>query len=464
VCEKKKKDYEAKKMAVSAWWLVLVVVFCRIQCPVLVLVYPSGVLRDSLVDQHLFVSSYEIFRSPRVVLLNWKRHPFYLKLLLSLSGDVHVNPGPAVSLCGVCGSSVSDEVKAVCCDGCDKWIHVRCDSTISESEYDYMVLNPNNEPWFCASCGSDVSSPPPETLLGNQRYQRIKSSEPLSRSLTCWSFNARSIVNKSLDLFAKLSSLSPDIVMITETYLDSSITNSEIFPSNYNVYRLDRNRHGGGVLIAILDTFHSVACPQFSRPDTELLWIQLFMSNKPVLFGVFYRPPSSPDSCTLELQHSLSLLPSNSSIFLCGDFNLPGIISPVKCSDKSSSLLSSVMDDLSLEQCVSVPTRGSNLLDLVFTNRREMLSSIEVTDNLPNTDHDCIEFVVDILPPKQIPIQRSLYNYKKTDFDQYRRSLEAVPGNWLKLMTLRFGGLSGKTFSLPLFKIPFPQLPGVERR
>ena len=130
---------------------------------------------------------------------------------------------------------------------------------------------------------------------------------------------------------------------------------------------------------------------QFSRPDIELLWIQLLVGNKPILFGVFYRPPNSPDSHILELQHSLSLLPSNSSIFLGGDFNLPGILPSAKCSDKSSSLLCSVMDDFCLEQGVSAPTRGSNLLDLLFTNRHELLSSIEVTDNLPTTDHDYIE-------------------------------------------------------------------------
>ena len=60
------------------------------------------------------------------------------------------------------------------------------------------------------------------------------------------------------------------------------------------------------------------------------------------------------------------------------------------------------MDDFFLDQCVSTPTRGSNLLDLIFTNNPDMISSIEVIDNLPNTDYDCIEFSVHILPSKQI--------------------------------------------------------------
>jgi len=46
----------------------------------------------------------------------------------------------------------------------------------------------------------------------------------------------------------------------------------------------------------------------------------------------------------------------------------------VNKSDKNSSLLLTMMDDLSLEQCVSSPTRKSSLLDLVFTNSRDLIS------------------------------------------------------------------------------------------
>ena len=91
--------------------------------------------------------------------------------------------------------------------------------------------------------------------------------------------------------------------MITETYFDDTINDSENFPNNYIVYRLDRNRHGGGVLIAVFDTLSSVACPQYNRDNI------LECSGKPVLFSVFYQPPNSPDSNLLELQYSLSLLP-----------------------------------------------------------------------------------------------------------------------------------------------------------
>ena len=49
------------------------------------------------------------FRLPRVMCFNWRKRPFYLQLLLSLCGDVHLNPGPDVFPCGLCGEAVSDQ-------------------------------------------------------------------------------------------------------------------------------------------------------------------------------------------------------------------------------------------------------------------------------------------------------------------------------------------------------------------
>ena len=36
-----------------------------------------------------------------------------------------------------------------------------------------------------------------------------------------------------------------------ETHLDNSIHSAEIFSSDYTVYRRDRDRNGGGVLVAV---------------------------------------------------------------------------------------------------------------------------------------------------------------------------------------------------------------------
>ena len=42
-----------------------------------------------------------------------------------------------------------------------------------------------------------------------------------------------------------------DIIAVTETLLDSNIDDSEFAPHSYSVFRRDRNRHGGGVMIFV---------------------------------------------------------------------------------------------------------------------------------------------------------------------------------------------------------------------
>lgn len=68
--------------------------------------------------------------------------------------------------------------------------------------------------------------------------------------------NARSIVNKVNLLELEMYQRSYDLIVLTETHLDHSILDSEIFPPHFTVFRKDRKingRHGGGVLFAVRD-------------------------------------------------------------------------------------------------------------------------------------------------------------------------------------------------------------------
>ena len=75
-----------------------------------------------LLQQPLFLDCSDLIM---VVIVKWNCHSFYTSLLL-VCGDINPNPGPASSFpCLVCGVEVLDVVKVVCCDSCDKWVHVR---------------------------------------------------------------------------------------------------------------------------------------------------------------------------------------------------------------------------------------------------------------------------------------------------------------------------------------------------
>ena len=64
-----------------------------------------------------------------------------------LSGDIHSHPGPTPSSasgkkprrvsypCTVCDKGVTKASKAVSCDACNRWTHVKCSASISLSKY-----------------------------------------------------------------------------------------------------------------------------------------------------------------------------------------------------------------------------------------------------------------------------------------------------------------------------------------
>jgi len=65
--------------------------------------------------------------------------------------------------------------------------------------------------------------------------------------------NVRGLNTKTDEFYVNNISNNYDILIITETWLQSDICDSELFGNNYNVYRCDSsdNKKRGGVLIVI---------------------------------------------------------------------------------------------------------------------------------------------------------------------------------------------------------------------
>ena len=108
-------------------------------------------------------------------------------------------------------------------------------------------------------------------------------------------FNVRSLLPKIDDLRLICSLFSPSVLCIVETWLDDSIEDSEICVQGYSIYRVDRNRHGGGVVIYVNDMFTCSVLYKGS-PEFELLVISVHCSVDPrpdFCIALFYRSPNS---------------------------------------------------------------------------------------------------------------------------------------------------------------------------
>ena len=121
----------------------------------------------------------------------------------------------------------------------------------------------------------------------------------------------------------------PDIICVNETWLNQSISNSEILHSGFTLFRRDRfDRGGGGVVIAI-KTASFKAIKEF-KPESEAELQQLeiifaeitMLTGQRILFCFCYRPPNEDPSSMDVFDNFLhEVCDQFDNMVISGDFN-----------------------------------------------------------------------------------------------------------------------------------------------
>ena len=243
-------------------------------------------------------------------------------------------------------------------------------------------LPSNLENCTCAMEGA--SSHSSDCILGSCR-----GSGP--NCLMIMYFNAQSLLPKMDKLRALIGTQNPHIVCIVETWLSNDISDNEISLEGFQVLRLDRNRHGGGMLIFVHDSLVSkvvVAGP--SSFELLIISVSNHVSTCKHHVGLLYHPPSSSVQCLVDLYNCLgSLEPSSySSFVLIGDFNID-FYNP---SYFLYSHLCNILSSFSLKQVVdgythSSPNGSVSCIDLALVSNMSQLRKCEVIPPLTDYDH-----------------------------------------------------------------------------
>ena len=114
-----------------------------------------------------------------------------------------------------------------------------------------------------------------------------------------------------------------------------------------------------------------------------------------------------------------------------GDFNLPSInwshyTAPNEvCYDKFISFVYNA----GLQQCVNIPTRANNVLDLILTDNALLISDVSVECSIGNSDHHTVHFSVNI-DNSHVPSDDYVcyYDYKNADYDHLNAYMSRI--NW----------------------------------
>ena len=212
---------------------------------------------------------------------------------------------------------------------------------------------------------------------------------------------------------------------ITETWLTNVISDPEIIPSNYTIYRNDRNTRGGGVLIAISN---SIPSKLYNIHNTvELITIELII-NPPTILCCLYIPPNSSQDYYDDTLHYFRSLPTNMDLIILGDLNSPDInwLSMVGHSHSTSDLCNEFFN-MNLTRLVSEPTHiHGNILDIIATNASHRISNI-ITDSRTcriYSDHFLILFNLKQIPAKKATLSTyQLYDFNRADLESLDRYL-----------------------------------------
>jgi DNA-directed RNA polymerase subunit RPC12/RpoP len=63
-----------------------------------------------------------------------------LRCILAIQKAHKKNPGPIQYPCGICGRSVNSNHRAISCDNCEHWVHIKC-GNISPVEYNNVACS-----------------------------------------------------------------------------------------------------------------------------------------------------------------------------------------------------------------------------------------------------------------------------------------------------------------------------------
>ena len=178
--------------------------------------------------------------------------------------------------------------------------------------------------------------------------------------------NCRSIVNKEEELKNIVEDLDPDIITLSETWLDDHIPTQTCVPEGYKIIRKDRSdgfkqkygrNRGGGVAIIYKQNIKIEKIKYATDEVEEILWCHV-KTRESFMLGVVYRAEYTDIIDDKETESKLEenirkVTELSSKVILTGDFN----IDLLDNASRNTELLKGIYETYGLKQHISKPTR-----------------------------------------------------------------------------------------------------------
>ena len=224
-----------------------------------------------------------------------------------------------------------------------------------------------------------------------------------------------------------------DVLAVSESWFNSTVTNGEIEMVGYKVTRLNRlGKTGGGVCVytrAALKVKRLKDTSRISESGFHQLWIQIQLNRlKYFVFCVIYWPDYCPVSCFVDdfMDNYSQVLILGKPLLITGNLNC-NLLKP-SCS-KAVALLD-CYKSVNLTQLISEPTRvtdtSSTLLDVIITSNTNLVENSGV---LPChiSDHYLVHTTLKLKVSKHPPRFVKMGFFRHYDGQQFVADLERIP-------------------------------------
>ncbi|XP_072016559.1 uncharacterized protein [Amphiura filiformis] len=230
-----------------------------------------------------------------------------------------------------------------------------------------------------------------------------------------------------------------DVFTISETWLDSTVSDNEVNVPGYQLYRRDRSAHidehneddHGGVACYVRDSLTAIHREDLNDDAIEALWVEIKPKyRKPILVCTFYRPPSSYVEYFKRFDEKVQSINADDIVIL-GDFNLDCL------SENTYKKVHEFCTNSQLSQLVDEPTRvtetTSTLIDLICVSKPEEISNCEVV-YYGVSDHYLVKMCkkynrVKLMPKTVTIIDANNMNSTNHDCDLMSNNLGSIGSN-----------------------------------
>ena len=316
--------------------------------------------------------------------------------------------------------------RSVSCDGCLNWTHLDCtDLTLKE----YREKKGISFAWLCKNCREDEMEPGIEQNPYPNKAPEIPIKKLAGKKGLVLHLNCRSVNGKIDEIKHLLHVNKPDILILTETWLNDSNPKGTLCFKGYKHYRKDRSQifkqkykknNGGGVAIVYKDNLKLKLCTNINKDNDEILWASTRINNKTYLIGATYRPDYSDllEGQTSPLENHLQCaFQQSSNIMMIGDFNVDYL------DHLQRQKLNDILEPYNMRQLIQAPTRVTNksstLIDHIWVSENCYIGEAKTTNGISDHHGTYVELKA---PLESTDKKLKLRNYKNYDKSKLERS------------------------------------------